>query len=259
MDDIIDVILHTLLSIICMFLLTKLLGKRQLSEISLFGYVSGISIGNIAAYIALESDQRYLALICLGVWGATTYALEKITLKNEKLRHVIDGTPRLLIENGVVYKQAFKSENLTVDEFLEQMHDHDVYKIEDIQNATIEPSGDVTVLLKTDALPITPATLGIKVEAEREPATIIIDSIWQKEKIEEKHLSIDHFEKIMKQHHIAIEDVFIAQAYDKKNIYFCFKDGRSKKVSSQEEEITLTINEIKDMLVKLNHFLNKQT
>lgn len=259
MHEIIDVVIHTLLSIICMFLLTKLLGKRQLSEISLFGYVSGISIGNIAAYIALEAEQRHLALICLVVWGVTSFILDKLTLKNEKIRHVVDGTPRLLVENGVVYKQAFESENLTVDEFLEQLHDHDVYKIEDIQNATIEPSGDVTVLLKTDALPITPATLGIKVEAEREPVTIIIDSIWQKEKIEEKHFSIEYLEQLLVKHHIAIEDVFIAQAYDKKNIYFCFKDGKSKKVTSQEDEITLTINEIKDMLVKLNHFLNRQT
>src|SRR5690606_20776996 len=127
--DILDVILHTLLAIVSMFLLTKMLGKRQLSEISLFGYVSGISIGNIAAYIVLEQDERYLALICLVVWVSVTYLLERMTLKSEKLRHIIDGKPTLLVENGVLYKEAFKKENFTIDEFLEQLHDHDVFHV----------------------------------------------------------------------------------------------------------------------------------
>lgn len=258
LDQVVDIILHTLLTIISMFLLTKLLGKRQLSEISLFGYVSGISIGNIAAYIVLEQDDRYLALLSLVVWVLVTYLLEKLTLKSGKLRHVIDGKARLLVEDGVVYKDAFKKEIITVEEFLEQLHDHDVYRIDEVQTATIEPSGDITVLLKSDAMPFTPSTLGIKIESEREPATIIIDGQWQIDRIEQKHLNQEHYEKIMKKHRIPIEDVFIAQAIDNKSIYVCFMDGNSKMINNQEDQPIMTINELKDTIVGLQKFLKQQ-
>ena len=256
--QVIDVILHTLLAIASMFLLTKLLGKRQLSEISLFGYISGISIGNISAYIVLEKDDRYFALISLVVWVLVTYILEKFTLKSPKLRQVVDGKATMLVEDGIVYKDAFKKENITVEEFLEQLHDHDIYRISDVQTATMEPSGDVTVLLKSDAMPITPSTLGIKVEDEREPVTIIIDGNWQPDKLKEKHLKQEHFEKLMKQNHINIDEVFIAQVLDQKTTYFCFMDGKSKMVNSQEEQPIMTINELKDTLVRLQKFLKQQ-
>lgn len=257
LEQIIDVILHTLLSITSMFLLTKLLGKRQLSEMSLFGYISGITIGNIAAYIALEHDQRYLAVVCLVTWGLFTYLLERLTLKSYKLRRIVDGTPRMLVEDGVVYRDAFKKELLTVDEFLEQLHDIDVYRIEDVQTATIEASGDITVLLKTDRLPITPATLGIKMEIEKEPITIIVDGHWQQEKMDEKHLKEEHFTSLMKNNNIDLKDVFIAQAYDKNTVYFCFMNGQSKLVNDPQDQQSITINELKGILIKLNQFLKQ--
>src|SRR5690606_2708825 len=116
------------------------------------------------------------------------------------------------------------------------------------QTATIEPSGDVTVLLKSDAQPITPATLGIKIENEREPVTIIIDGHWQLDRLEQKHLKQEHYEKLLKKHNVNINDVFIAQAIDSKSIYVCYMDGKSKMVNSQEDQPIMTINELKDTI-----------
>ena len=103
-----------------------MLGKRQLSEISLFGYISGISIGNMAAYIVLENDRAWgLGIIALIIWVAVTMILEYLTLKSKKLRTTVDGSRRILIANGIVLKEAMLKERYTVEELLQRLRNKD--------------------------------------------------------------------------------------------------------------------------------------
>jgi uncharacterized membrane protein YcaP (DUF421 family) len=212
MTEILLITGRTLIAIVSMFFLTKLLGKRQLSEISLFGYISGISIGNIAAYIALENEKVWLlGIISLCLWVLITVLLERLTLKSKKLRGYVDGDRRLLIKNGIVLKEAMAKEKMTVDELLEQLRDRDVYRIADIENASIEANGQVSVLLKAQHLPLTPAMLGLPVESEYEPITVITDGSAELETMKSKGIDLTWLNKQLATENLKIEDVFIAQ------------------------------------------------
>lgn len=97
----IEVILRTLSAIIVLFLITKILGKRQVSQLSLFEYITGITIGSLAAYISLELDGAWhLGVISLFVWGGFSLGIEYLQLKSKKFRDFAEGKATVLIQNG---------------------------------------------------------------------------------------------------------------------------------------------------------------
>lgn len=96
-----EVALRTLSAVFILFVMTKLLGKRQISQLSLFEYITGISIGNIAAYISLDTDSKwYLGLLALSVWVAVSVGMEFVTMKSKRIRDFVDGKGTILIEKG---------------------------------------------------------------------------------------------------------------------------------------------------------------
>ena len=101
--EILDVILRCLISLVTLFFVTKMIGKKQVSQFSLFDYVIGISIGNFAAEMALNLDSDYMhGTIAVIVFGIVAYLVSIITLKNLKLRRFFIGDPTILIEDGKI-------------------------------------------------------------------------------------------------------------------------------------------------------------
>lgn len=235
-EEILVICLRTLLAISLMFFLTKLLGKRQLSEISLFGYISGISIGNIAAYIALENEGTWLfGITSLLLWVLTTLVLERLTLKSKKLRKYIDSDRRMLIKNGVILKEELAKENLTIDELLEQLRNKDVFRLADVKNAAIEANGQISVLLKAEHTPLTASMIGLTVEKEEEPMTIIVDGSAEQNILKENGLDINWLNKQLAQKNVKLEEVFVAQYIKDKEITLFTLDRRFLEINLQQQ------------------------
>ena len=105
-----EVIIRSLLSLITLFLITKLLGKKQVSQLSLFDYVIGISIGNFAAEISINVDVPYVnGFIAVIIFGIVAVSISYLTMKSIKLRRFFMGTPTLLIQNGKTIAQAIET------------------------------------------------------------------------------------------------------------------------------------------------------
>jgi len=265
-EDILAIIGRTLIAIASMYFLTKLLGKRQLSEISLFGYISGISIGNIAAYIALENEDLWLlGIISLSIWVFVTIILEKLTLKSKKLRSYIDSSRRHLVKNGVVLKEAMAKENMTAEELLEQLRDKDVHRIADIETASIEANGQVSVLLKAQHTPLTPAMLGIQLENEKEPLTLVIDGSIELETMKSNGIDQNWLKKHLDQVNVQIQDVFIAQYMPNKEITLHTLDHRTIVINLQDESESQNglsnsqLEQLKKSLLQAIALLEQQT
>lgn len=122
MPNWLEIVVRTTAAIVILFVMTKILGKRQISQLSLFEYITGISIGNIVGYISLDLDNLwYLGFISLAVWAAVSVGLEFLTMKSKKVRDVIDGKGTVLIQDGQLIKKNMHKERLTMDEMLEQL------------------------------------------------------------------------------------------------------------------------------------------
>lgn len=254
MTEILLIIGRTIISMALMFFLTKLLGKRQLSQISLFGYISGISIGNIAAYIALEGQDMWIfAIVSLIVWVLVTVLLEHLTLKSKKMRGYIDSNRRVLIKNGIVQKEAMAKENFTVEELLEQLRGKEVHRIADIENASIEANGKVSVFLKAEHKPLTPAMLGFPIQREQEPITVVIDGSAELDTMQKNGVDLNWLNKQLDKANLKIEEVLIAQYIKDKEMTIHTLDERFIELNMSDESSStqLTNTQLEQLKISL--------
>lgn len=95
-------ILATVGSIIVMFAISKLLGNKQISQLTLFDYINGITIGSIASEMAVsqEMDELIVPVIAMVLYGLTGFLLSVLTMKSIHCRHFLSGKPILLIEKA---------------------------------------------------------------------------------------------------------------------------------------------------------------
>jgi len=228
MPDWLQIVLRTFASIVILFILTKVLGKRQISELSLFEYITGISIGNIAAYISLDLDNLwYLGIVSLVVWVSVSVGIELWTLKSRPVRNVVDGRGTVLIQNGQLSKKKMRKERITLDELLEQLRQKDVYRVADVEFAVMESSGELNVQLKKEHQPLTPAMLGWTMSKESQPYSIIMDGHVIPEELQLSGHSEDWLNHELKRYKLKLEDVFLAQLDSDGQVTFQTADGRT--------------------------------
>jgi uncharacterized membrane protein YcaP (DUF421 family) len=176
MPEWLEVITRTLFAVVVLFFLTKLLGKRQVSQLSFFEYITGITIGSLAAYISLDTDKTWhLGLIALIVWVAVSLGIEFLQIKSKKARDFIDFKSTVLIKDGKILEENLKKERLTTDELLEELRKKDVFRVADVEFAIMESDGAINVLLTKENQPLTPKDLGVTVPPEKETLAVIMD------------------------------------------------------------------------------------
>lgn len=144
-----EIIYKTTLTFFALFLLTRLLGKKQLSHLTFFNYVTGITIGSIAANIISNLDKPYLPdLIGMVWWYILTALLGYIGLKFGSLRSLIDGQPTIVIKKGSIVKKALKKSELNMDDLSMMLREQNVFSILEVDYAILEPDGKLSVLKK---------------------------------------------------------------------------------------------------------------
>ncbi|WP_028610018.1 DUF421 domain-containing protein [Paenibacillus harenae] len=219
--------LRTLLAIAILFLMTKILGKRQVSELSFFEYITGITIGSLAAYISLDLDARwYLGIVSLSVWVAVSLGIEFLQLKSKKARDFIDSKATVLIKDGKIMEDNLKKERISTDELMEKLRKKNVFQAANVEFALMEPSGDINVLLTKENQPLTPKHLGIKVAPEQEPQAVIMDGKIIDEPLATIGLSREWLDTELETIGVAIENVFLGQVDSYGQLYVDLYDDQ---------------------------------
>lgn len=207
----VSITLRSLLSIVALFAITKMLGKRQITELSLFEYIVGITIGNLAASVSLEQEKWYSGLVALAVWTIVSFSIEWLTLKSKTLRDIFDGKGTVLIQQGKVLEDNLRKERLTIDEMMEQLRKKNVFRAADVEFAVMETSGEVSVLLKSEHQPITPKHLGLKPAPEQQPETIIMDGKVLDESLAVLGLNRGWLKTELEKLGLTLENIFLGQ------------------------------------------------
>lgn len=207
-----EIVYRTLLAVGVLFVFTKILGKRQVSQMSMFEYITGIAIGNIIGYISLDTDRKwYVGFIAVTVWAFVSVGIAILQLKSKKARDFIDSKGRVLIKDGKVLEDNMKKERLTSDELMEQLRKKNVFKVADVEFAVMEPSGDINVLLTRENQPLTPKHLGIKVGPEQEPQMVIMDGKIMDEPLATIGLSRQWLNTELEKLGVTVENVYLGQ------------------------------------------------
>lgn len=237
-----EVILRTLVAVFVMFFLTKMLRKRQVSQLSLFEYITGITIGSITAYVSLDLDTNWhLGIIALAVWVLVSMGIEYLQLKSKKMRDLIDGTPTILIKGGKVMEENLKKERLTTDDLIMMLHKKDVFLIADVEFAVMEVNGDLSILLTRDNQPLTSNHLGIKVALEQEPQAVIMDGKVLDDPLNVLGLNRGWLLMELEKMGVAIENVFFGQVDAFNQLYVDLFDDQIKLPQPQLRETLLAM------------------
>lgn len=159
--DIVKLILTSFLSVVTLFIIAKIMGHRQVAQLDFFDYITGITIGSIAAELATELEKPWKPLIAMIIYGAVAIVLNIITNKIPKLRKYINGSPTILLNNGKLYKRNMKKVKLDLSEFLMMCREQGYFDISSIQTAIFECNGKLTVLPLSTDRPVTPTDLNL--------------------------------------------------------------------------------------------------
>ena len=159
--EILKLILTALLSVVAMFIITKVMGHKQVAQLDFFDYVNGITIGSIAAELATELEEPYKPLIALGIYGVVSIILNLITQNFPRARKYVNGTPTILMDSGKIYRENLKKAKLDLSEFMLLCREQGYFDLGEIQTAVFEHNGKLSVLSKTAYRPVTPTDLKI--------------------------------------------------------------------------------------------------
>ena len=155
-------VLCSLLSIISMFITAKIMGHKQVAQLDFFDYISGITVGSIAAELATELEEPFKPLIAIIIYGGVSVILSYITQKFPKSRKFINGSPTIILNDGKIYRKNLKKAKLDLSEFMLLCRDRGFFSLADIQTAIFEHNGKLTILPKANAKPLTTEDIGIK-------------------------------------------------------------------------------------------------
>lgn len=175
-SELLNVTIRAISSLITLFLVTKMLGKKQVSQLSLFDYVIGISIGNFAAEMTINLEANELN----GIWavilfGLFAYLVSYVTMKSIVLRRFFMGTPTLIVQDGKILEKNLKKVKFDINDMLEEVRSAGYFDLSQVEYALMEANGKLSILPKPEYRPLTPKDMNIKVERESLCANIIID------------------------------------------------------------------------------------
>ena len=173
--EIIKVILTSVLSAAAIFAIAKILGHKQMSQLDFFDYITGITIGSIAAELATELEKPWKPLIAMIIYGTITLALSIITSKFPRTRKFINGTPTVIMSGGKLYRKNFKKAKLDLSEFMVMCRQEGYFNLLDISTAIFEYNGRLTILPKAEKRPVNPGDMNIIPPAESNDTEVIMD------------------------------------------------------------------------------------
>ena len=151
------------------------MGHKQMSQLDFFDYISGITIGSIAAELATELEAPTKPLIAIVVYGVVSILLSKITSLFPKTRKYINGSPTILMDNGKLYRNNIKKAKLDLSEFMVMCRQQGYFNLNDIQTAVFEFNGKLSILPVSKKRPATPQDLDLSPNPEYIQTEVIMD------------------------------------------------------------------------------------
>ena len=173
--DFLRLILMSVLSAAAMFAIAKLSGHKQVAQLDFFDYISGITIGSVAAELATELEDPWKPLTALAVYAGIAAVLRAITTKRQKSRKYINGTPTVILDNGKLYRENMKKAKLDLSEFMLMCRQAGYFNLCDIQTAVYEYDGRLSILPVSTARPATPSDLNLSPTQETLFTEVIMD------------------------------------------------------------------------------------
>ena len=176
MSNFFNIFFRTILVLIILFFITKMMGKKQISELNFFDYVVGITIGSIAADISLDIEKNMIAgIAALFIYGFISYIISFVSIKSILARRFFIGVPTVLVEKGKIIESGLKKSKIDVNDLLMEARENGYFNLDEIDYALMEVNGNISFLPKEKEKPVTKKDMKIKCSNEGLTVNAIID------------------------------------------------------------------------------------
>lgn len=224
-----NVMPRSLIALTLLFIVCKLIGKKQVSELSLFDYVIGISIGNFAAEMIMNFEGQYInGVIAIIVFGITSYIVSMTTLKSMILRRILIGNPTVIVQNGKVIKKNLLRTKIDINDLLEQVRTNGYFDLSEIEYIIMEANGKLSILPKTENKPVTLKDMNIKGDKASLCANVIIDGHIMKNNLINMNKDEKWLLKELKVKGVELKDILLA-TLDNNEKLIIYKDELIKE------------------------------
>lgn len=207
-----EILMKSILLFIATLFLVRLLGKKNISTSTPFTFVSYVVIGIIIALMSTNVITNIrLGLVALAVWFVFPLLIDFASIKSKGFHDLVHGRETVLIKHGKIMEENLLQTRLTGEELLRELRKKNAFNLADVEFATLESTGDINILMKSENTPITPSHLGVKVTPKTEPQTVILDGVCLNESLASVGLTPHWLKKELEAMEVSIDNVFIGQ------------------------------------------------
>jgi len=172
-----EITYRVIFSFIVLLIMARLMGKEHMTQLTFFDYVTGITVGSLAAAVVTDTSLEMIkGIYALILWSILNIIIEFVILKFDKSRLLITGKPSILIKRGEIDKKALAKCRFNADELNMMLRNKDIFDITEVDYAILETSGKLTVLKKQKFDPITKKDMPIPVKQNRNLPVQIINN-----------------------------------------------------------------------------------
>ncbi|WP_419880746.1 DUF421 domain-containing protein [Peribacillus sp. B-H-3] len=240
MPDWINIIFRSFLFLVVLFFITKWLGKKQISQLSFFEYVTGITIGSIGAEVATKIEHSIInGVVSIATFAFAPFIVGLISLKSKSFRGFVEGKGTVFIKDGKIMEDNLKKEKYTTDELLELLRKKDVFNVADVEFAVLEATGDLSAMLKKEKQPLTPKDLQMNIAPIKESQAVIMDGEIMDEPLSTAGKNHKWLHTELSKMGITVENVFLGQIDSYGELTVDLFDDKLKVASPQERPLLL--------------------
>lgn len=194
-----------------LFFAAKFIGHKQIAQLDFFDYITGITVGSIAAEMATELEEPWKPLTAIVIYGGVTLLLSAVSNKFPRSRKYLNGTPTILMDRGKLYYENLKKVKLDLSEFMVMCRQQGYFDLTGIQTAVFEYNGKLTILPVSGRRPVTPEDMNLAPEQELLFTELIMDGRVLEDNLKRMGLDLTWLDKQLNQRGIkSPKDVFLA-------------------------------------------------
>ncbi|WP_456271775.1 DUF421 domain-containing protein [Bacillus sp. AK031] len=161
---------------VALLLLTKVLGKTQISQITPFDFISAIILGELVGNSLYDNKVGiWEILFAISLWGGMIFFTEILTQKSRRVRHILENTPSIIIRKGIIQFNNLKKNHLDLNQLQQLLRAKDIFSIRECEYAILETDGSMSVIKKPMYASVQKQDLNIAPSSTSFPISIILD------------------------------------------------------------------------------------
>lgn len=174
--EFVQIFMELIIGYIALFVLTKVMGKTQITQITPFDFISALILGELVGNAVYDKDITITKVIfAVIVWGLLIYMTEVLTQKKKSLRKLLEGEPSIVIRQGKIDYKVLKKAHLDINQLQHLLRAKGIFSIRECQYAILETDGAISVLRKSSYSAPTLDDLKLPLSSVSLPVTLIMD------------------------------------------------------------------------------------